>query len=75
MCRSLEDKNVEGRADIGSLACEASEKFKDSIRAICYFELRFWGSGAEASAVIKEIPELLKRNLALLEYSVQVSWS
>jgi hypothetical protein len=39
---SLEDKNVESRAEDGGLACEVSKESLDSIKAICHFELRFY---------------------------------
>lgn len=43
--RSLEDKNLEGSAEVGGLICEVSEGSLDSLSAICYFELGFRGSG------------------------------
>ena len=46
-CGTLEDRNVEGSAEDGGLACDISEessKFKDSTGAFCYFELGFRGS-------------------------------
>ena len=66
-CRSLED-NVENSAEDGCLACEISEgKFlKTLFRAIAIFIVKilwFWLAGAEESAVINKIPELLKQKL------------
>ena len=58
--RSLED-NVENSANNGGLACEISEgKLKTLIRAIVVKILWFWLAGAEESAVINKIPELLE---------------
>jgi hypothetical protein len=63
LCRSSED-NVENSAEDGGLACEISEgKLKTLFRAIAIFLgkiLWFWLAGAEESAVINKIPELLK---------------
>ena len=63
LCRSLED-NVENSAEDGGLACEISEgRLKILIRAIAILIVKilwFWLSGAEESAVINKIPELLK---------------
>jgi hypothetical protein len=63
LCRSLED-NVENSAEDGGLACEISEgRLKTLIRAIAILILKFlwfWLAGAEESAVINKIPELLK---------------
>jgi hypothetical protein len=62
----LED-NVENNAENGGLACEISEgKLKILIRAIAILIVKilwFWLAGAEESAVINKIPELLKQNL------------
>jgi hypothetical protein len=62
-CRSLED-NVENSAKDGGLACEISEgRLKTLIRAITILIVKilwFWLAGAEESAVINKIPELLK---------------
>ena len=61
--RSLED-NVEISAEDGGLACEISEgKLKTLFRAIAALIVKilwFWLAGAEESAVINKIPELLK---------------
>jgi hypothetical protein len=61
--RSLED-NVENSAEDGDLACKISEgKLKTVFRAIAILIgkiLWFWLAGAEESAVINKIPELLK---------------
>ena len=43
-CRRLEDWNVEGQTDHGGLACEVSERSLNTLRAIYYSELRFFGS-------------------------------
>ena len=43
-CGNLEEENVESSAEAGSLACEVSEASLKTVRAICYFELRFCGS-------------------------------
>jgi hypothetical protein len=65
-CRSLED-NVENSAEDGGLACEISEgRLKTLIRAVDVLIVKiqwFWLAGAEESAVINKIPELLKWNL------------
>lgn len=45
VCGSLDDKIVESNADDGGLACEISEGSLQTVRAVCYFELRFCGSG------------------------------
>ena len=66
--RSLED-NVENSAEDGALACEISEgKLKTLFRAIAILIgkiMWFWLAGAEESAVISKIPELLKWNLCI----------
>ena len=63
LCRSLED-NVENSAEDGGLACKISEgRLKMLIRAIAILIVKilwFWLAGAEESAVINKIPELLK---------------
>ena len=63
LCRSLED-NVENSAEDGGLACEISEgRLKTLFRAIASLTVKvrwFWLAGAEESAVINKIPELLK---------------
>jgi hypothetical protein len=63
LCRSLED-NVENSAEDGGLACEISEgKLKTLFRAIAILFgkiLWFWLAGAEESALINKIPEVLK---------------
>jgi hypothetical protein len=63
MYRSLED-NVENSAEDGGLACEISEeKLKPLFRAIVTLIVKilwFWLAGAEESAVINKIPELVK---------------
>ena len=68
LCRSLED-NVENRAEDGGLACEISEgKLKTLFRAIAILIVKilwFWLAGAEESAVINKIPELLKQKLCI----------
>jgi hypothetical protein len=62
-CRSLED-NVGNSANDGGLACEISEgRLKTLIMAVAVLIvtiLWFWLAGAEESAVINKIPELLK---------------
>jgi hypothetical protein len=59
----LED-NVEKSAEDEGLACEIPEgKLKTLFRAIAILILKilwFWLAGAEESAVINKIPELLK---------------
>ena len=63
LCRSLED-NIENNADNGGLASEISEgRLKTLIRAFAILIVKilwFWLAGAEESAVINKIPELLK---------------
>jgi hypothetical protein len=63
LCRSLED-NVEKSPEDGDLACEIlEERLKTFFRAIDILILKivwFWLAGAEESAVISKIPELLK---------------
>jgi hypothetical protein len=53
----------------GGLACEISEgRLKSLIRAVAVLivkSLWFWLAGAEESAVINKIPELLERNLCI----------
>ena len=65
-CRNLED-NVENSAEDGGLACEISEgRLKSLIVGILIVKiLWFWSAGAEESAVINKIPELLARNLCV----------
>ena len=62
-CRYLED-NVKNSAEDRGLACEISEgKLKTLIRAVAVLIVKilwFWLAGAEESAVINKIPELLK---------------
>jgi hypothetical protein len=62
-CRSLED-NGENGADDGGLACEISEgRLKILNRAVAILIVKilwFWLAGAEESAVINKLPELLK---------------
>jgi hypothetical protein len=59
----LED-NVENSAENRGLACEISEgKLKTLFRAIAILIVKilwFWLAGAEESAVINKIPELVK---------------
>jgi hypothetical protein len=66
--RSLED-NVGNSAEKGGLACEISEgRLKTLIRVIAILIVKilwFWLAGAEESAVINKIPELLKRKLCI----------
>jgi hypothetical protein len=68
LCRSLED-NVENSTEDGGLACEISEgRLKTFIRAIACLIVKilwFWLAGAEESAVIDKISELLNRNLCI----------
>jgi hypothetical protein len=63
LCRSLED-NVENSAEDGGLACEISEgKLNTLLRAIVTLIVKIlwcWLAGAEESAVINKIPELVK---------------
>jgi hypothetical protein len=63
LCRILGD-NVENSAEDGGLAYEISEvKLKTLFRAIAVLIgkiLWFWLAGAEESAVINKIQELLK---------------
>jgi hypothetical protein len=67
MCRSLED--VENSAEDGGLACEISEgRLKTFFRAIAGMIVKilwFWLAGAEESAVINKILELLKQKLCI----------
>jgi hypothetical protein len=67
-CRSLED-NVENNAEDGGLACEISEgRLQTFIRAVAILIVKilwFWLAGAEESAVISKIPELLKQKLCI----------
>jgi hypothetical protein len=76
LCRSLED-NVENSAEDGGLACEISEgkskTYQDHILIVKV--LWFWLAGAEESAVINKIPELLKQTFVLLRLLKLVSWS
>ena len=68
LCRSLED-NVENSAEDGDLVCEISEgKLKTLFRDIAVLIVKilwFWLAGAEESAVINKIPELLKQKLGI----------
>jgi hypothetical protein len=68
LCRSLED-NVEYSAEDGGLACEIPEgRLKSLFRAIAILIVKilwFWLAGAEESAVINKISELLKQNLCI----------
>jgi hypothetical protein len=61
--RSLEGK-VENSAEDGGMACKISEgRLKMLIRAVAILIVKilwFWLAGAEESAVINKIPELLK---------------
>jgi hypothetical protein len=61
--RSLED-NVENNSEDGGLACEIPEgRLKTLIRAIAILIVKilwFCLAGAEESAVINKIPELLR---------------
>jgi hypothetical protein len=63
----------------GGLACEISEgRLKTLTRAIAVLIVKilwFWLAGAEESAVINKIPELLKQSFALLGLLMLVSWS
>lgn len=43
-CRSLKSKNAEGSVQDGDLVWEIEREFEDSIRTICYLELRFCGT-------------------------------
>jgi hypothetical protein len=62
----LED-NVENSAEDGGLACEISEGrfFFRAIAILIVKILWFWLAGAEESAVINKIPELLKQKLCI----------
>ena len=66
--RSLED-NVENSAEDGGLACEILEgRLKTFFRAIVSLIVKilwFWLAGAEESALINKIPELLKQKLCI----------
>jgi hypothetical protein len=68
LCRRLED-NVENSTENGGLACEISEgRLKTFIGAVVILIVKilwFWLAGAEESAVINKLPELLKRNLCI----------
>jgi hypothetical protein len=68
LCRSLQD-NVEKSAEDGGLTCEISEGIlKTLFRAIAILIVKilwFWLAGAEESAVINKITELLKQNLCI----------
>jgi hypothetical protein len=68
LCRSLED-NVENSAEDGGLVCEISEgRLKTLIRPTAILIVKilwFWLAGAEESAVINNIPELLKCKLCI----------
>jgi hypothetical protein len=76
--RSLED-NVGNSAEKGGLACEISEgRLKTLIRVIAILIVKilwFWVAGAEESAVINKIPELLKQTFVLQGLLILVSWS
>jgi hypothetical protein len=77
-CRSLED-NVENNTEDGGLACEIPERrLKTLIRAIAILVvmiLWFWLAGAEESAVINKISELLKQKLCVTGTLMLVSWN
>jgi hypothetical protein len=68
LCRSLEN-NVENSAEDGGLTCEISEgRLKALFRAIAIMIVKilwFWLAGAEESAMINKILELLKQNLCI----------
>jgi hypothetical protein len=68
LCRSFE-YNVENSAEDGGLAYEISEgRLKTFLRAIDSLIVKilwFWLAGAEESAVINKIPELLKQKLCI----------
>jgi hypothetical protein len=77
LCTSLED-NVENSAEDGDLACEISEGkllFSGPLLFWSLIILWFLLAGAEESAVINKIPELLKQTFALLGLLMLVSWS
>ena len=49
-CGSMGDvmgywKIVESHAEVGGLACEVSEGSLETSGAVCYFGIRFYGSG------------------------------
>jgi hypothetical protein len=66
--RSLED-NVENSAEDGGLAWEITEgRLSTLFRAFAILNVKilwFWLAGAEESAVINKVPELLKQNLCI----------
>jgi hypothetical protein len=68
LCRSLED-NVENSREDGGLVCEISEgKLKTLFSVIAVLIVKilwFWLAGAEESAMINKIPELLKQKLGI----------
>ena len=68
LCRSLED-NFENRTEDGGLACEISEgRLKTLFRTVVTLIVKIlwlWLAGAEESAVINKIPELLKQKLCI----------
>jgi hypothetical protein len=70
LCRSSKD-NVENSVEDGGLVCEISEgRLKALFRAIPVLIVKilwFWLVGAEESAVINKIAELLKQKLSITE--------
>ena len=64
----MED-NVENTAEDGGLVCEISEGKLKTLPGLLLFWivtiLWFWLAGAEESAVINKIPELLKQKLCI----------
>jgi hypothetical protein len=74
----LED-NVENSAEDRDLACEIpGRRAKILIKVIAILIVKilwFWLAGAEESAVINKIPELLSETSALLGLLMLVSWS
>jgi hypothetical protein len=70
--------NVENNTNNGELACEISEgRLKTLIRTLAdlIVKILWFLAGAEESAVINKIPELLKQKLCIAGTLMLVSWS
>jgi hypothetical protein len=59
-CGSVEDKNIGNSAEDGGLACDISKGSLKTIRAICYFDVRFLSAQDEELTVINKRPVPLK---------------
>ena len=71
---SLEDKNVESRAEDGGLACETAKGNKDLIGPFVGKVCGVWSARTEDSVVVNKRQEPLSKTFALGGQWMLVSW-